>query len=63
MDAALTNQSLAELSAFVANARKGGFSFKPSQILRDESYCNELIEVVVESGSESLAESALRIVS
>ena len=63
MDAALNNQSLAELSAFVANARKEGFSFKPSQIVRDEGYCNELIEAVVENGSESLAESAFKIVS
>jgi hypothetical protein len=63
MDTALNNQSLAELSAFVANARKEGFSFKPSQIVRDESYCSELIEAVVESGSESLAESAFEIVS
>lgn len=63
MDTALNNQSLAELSAFVANARKEGFSFKPSQIVRDESYCNELIETIAESGSESLAELAFKIVS
>jgi hypothetical protein len=62
-DSALNNQSLAELSAFVASARKEGFSFKPSQIVRDETYCSELIETVVESGSESLAETAFRIVS
>ncbi|MDP2248296.1 MAG: hypothetical protein Q8J65_09215 [Nitrosomonadales bacterium] len=62
-DAALNHQSLAELSAFVANARKEGFSFKPSQIVRDEAYCHELIEAILGSGSESLAESALKLVS
>jgi hypothetical protein len=62
-DAGLNHQSLAELTAFVANARKEGFSFRPSQIVRDKAYCHELIETVVESGSASLADSALKIVS
>lgn len=62
-DNELNHQSLAELSAFVANARKEGFSFKPSQIVRDESYCNEVIGAVIEGGSPSLADSALRLVS
>lgn len=58
----LNHQSLAELSAFVANARKEGFSFKPSQIVRDAAYCKGLIEAVVSSGSDALARSARNIV-
>lgn len=63
VDSALNKQSLAELSAFVASARKEGFSFKPSQIVRDQAYCSELMETVAESGSASLAELAFKIVS
>lgn len=60
--AALNRQSLAELTAFVADARKEGFSFKPSSIVRDAAYCKKLIELVVSSGSASLAKSARNIV-
>lgn len=62
-DNELNHQSLAELSAFVANARKEGFSFKPSQIVRDENYCHELIGAVIEGGSQSLADAALKLIN
>jgi hypothetical protein len=62
-DTVLGQQSFAELSAFVADARKEGFSFKPSQIVKDKEYCHELVDVVVSRGSDTLAADALRIVN
>lgn len=58
----LNQQTLSELSAFVASARKEGFSFKPSQIVRDAAYCKSLIEVVAARGSSALVKSARNIV-
>jgi hypothetical protein len=58
----LNHQTLSELSAFVASARKEGFSFKPSQIVRDAAYCKSLIEAVASRGSAALIKSARNIV-
>jgi hypothetical protein len=58
----LNHQTLSELSAFVASARKEGFSFKPSQIVRDAAYCKSLIDTVASRGSTALVKSARNIV-
>lgn len=60
-ESSLDQAFFSELSAFVAHARKEGFSFKPSQIVKDKAYCSELVDAVLSKGSDSLATSALRI--
>lgn len=63
MDTELDQTFFAELSAFIASARKEGFSFKPSQIVKDKDYCNDVIATLVEKGSEALATSAIKVIN
>jgi hypothetical protein len=63
MDTELDQEFFAELSAFIASARKEGFSFKPSQIVKDKDYCNDVIATLVEKGSEALATSAIKVIN
>lgn len=62
-DMPLDAEFFAELSAFIANARKEGFSFKPSQIVKDRNYCSDVINTLSSNGSEALAASAISIIS
>jgi len=61
-DTELDQEFFAELSAFIANARKEGFSFKPSQIVKDKNYCSDVISTIVNKGSEALATSAIKVI-
>lgn len=63
MDTELDQAFFAELSAFIASARKEGFSFKPSQIIKDKDYCSNVIATLVSKGAESLAISAIRVIN
>ena len=63
MDTELDQEFFAELSAFVASARKEGFSFKPSQIVKDKDYCSDVIATLVDKGSEALATSAIKVIN
>lgn len=54
---------LTALSAFIADARNEGFSFKPSQIVRDKDYCNDIMAIVASQGSEALNASAISIIN
>lgn len=63
MGTKLDQEFFAELSAFIANARKEGFSFKPSQIVKDKDYCSDVIATLVNKGSEALATSAIKVIN
>jgi hypothetical protein len=63
MDTELDQEFFAELSAFIASARKEGFSFKPSQIVKDKDYCSDVIATLVDKGSEALATSAIKVIN
>ena len=63
IEAELDQEFFAELSAFIANARKEGFSIKPSRIVKDKDYCSDVITTLENSGSEALATSAIRIIN
>ncbi|HEY8117613.1 MAG TPA: hypothetical protein VIE91_00090 [Methylophilaceae bacterium] len=62
-DTKIDYQLLVELSAFVRNARKEGFSFKPSQIVRDRDYCNEVLMTLADNGSAAINVSAQSIIN
>ena len=63
MDIELDQEFFAELSAFIASARKEGFSFKPSQIVKDKDYCSDVIATLVTKGSEALVTSAIKVIN
>ncbi len=63
MDTELDQEFFAELSAFIASARKEGFSFKPSQIVKDKDYCNDVIATLVSKGAETLTTSAIKLIN
>jgi hypothetical protein len=62
MDIPLDNSAFTELSSFIAAARKEGFSFKPSAIVKDREYAMELLQRLTEKASPALAEQALSVV-
>lgn len=62
MDVSLDPTSFSELSSFTAAARKEGFSFKPSSIVKDRQYCMEMLQTLAEKGSAPLAGTALSLV-
>lgn len=62
-DTKLDYSLLTALSAFIADARSEGFSFKPSQIVRDKDYCNDIMAIVASQGSEALNASAISIIN
>lgn len=62
-DTRIDYELLVELSAFVRSARKEGFSFKPSQIVRDKDYCNEILSTLADNGSEAINASAVSIIN
>ena len=62
MEVSLDPSSFSELSSFTAAARKEGFSFKPSSIVKDRQYCMEMLQTLAEKGSAPLAGSALLLV-
>lgn len=62
MEVSLDPSSFSELSSFTAAARKEGFSFKPSSIVKDRQYCMEMLQTLAEKGSAPLAGSALMLV-
>jgi hypothetical protein len=62
MEASLDSSSFSELSSFTAAARKEGFSFKPSSIVKDRQYCMDMLQTLTEKGSASLAGLALMLV-
>lgn len=63
IDMELDQEFFAELSAFVASARREGFSFKPSQIVKDKDYCSNVMETLVNKGSETLATSGFKVIN
>jgi hypothetical protein len=62
-DTKLNYSLLTALSAFIADARNEGFSFKPSQIVRDKDYCNDIMAIVASQGSDALNASAINIIN
>ena len=62
MDITLDTSAFTELSSFIAAARKEGFSFKPSAIVKDRQYSMDLLQSLTEKASPALAEQALLIV-
>lgn len=62
MDIPLDTSAFTELSSFIAAARKEGFSFKPSAIVKDRQYAMDLLQVLTEKASAALAEQALSVI-
>lgn len=62
MEVSLDPSSFSELSSFTAAARKEGFSFKPSSIVKDRQYCMDMLQTLTEKGSGPLAGLALMLV-
>lgn len=62
MEHALDTSAFSELSSFTAAARKEGFSFKPSSIVKDKQYSQEMLQTLAGKASPDLAESALHLV-
>ena len=62
MEHALDTSAFVELSSFIAAARKEGFSFKPSSIVKDKAYSQTMLQMLADNGSQDLTESALHLV-